>query len=103
MNRLTLTALIASASVTVLSLGSVAQATPVADTAALSSPSLQLPGPTLDPLLFARRGADDAAGHVRRGRGKDDPVGHAARQLAPQEIQVIARRGRGKDDPVGHG
>lgn len=38
---------------------------------------------------FARRGADDAADHVRQGRGADDPVGDV-------------RRGRGADDPVGH-
>ncbi len=40
---------------------------------------------------FARRGADDPAGHVRgggKGRGKDDPAGHV-------------RGGKGKDDPAG--
>ncbi len=37
---------------------------------------------------FARRGADDPAGHVRGGQGADDPAGHV-------------RRGRGADDPAG--
>jgi hypothetical protein len=43
---------------------------------------------------FARRGADDPAGHVRgggKGRGKDDPVGHVRG----------GGKGKGKDDPAG--
>ena len=37
---------------------------------------------------FARKGADDAAGHVRQGRGTDDTPGHI-------------RGGHGADDPAG--
>jgi hypothetical protein len=50
---------------------------------------------------FARQGADDPAGHNRRGRGADDPAGHAS-IIIKDETQQIARRGRGKDDPAGH-
>ena len=46
----------------------------------------------------AKHGADDPAGHVRRGRGADDGVAHArsARRAAPRT------RRRGADDPAGH-
>lgn len=36
---------------------------------------------------FARRGADDPAGHVRGGKGKDDGANH---------------KRQGADDPAGH-
>lgn len=49
-------------------------------------------------LAFARRGADDPAGHIRQGRGRDDGVGHTWLQTKP--FLLLARRGA--DDPVGH-
>jgi hypothetical protein len=42
----------------------------------------------LDEVQVARRGADDAPGHVRKGRGRDDAPGHV-------------RHGRGSDDAAG--
>jgi hypothetical protein len=50
---------------------------------------------------FARRGADDGAGHQRQGRGADDPAGHTSIQTEDTGVQV-ARRGRGADDGAGH-
>lgn len=38
---------------------------------------------------FAKKGADDPAGHVRHGRGADDPAGHV-------------RHGHGADDATPH-
>lgn len=43
----------------------------------------------LSSTAMARRGADDAPGHVRQCRGCDDPAGHI-------------RHGHGADDPIGH-
>jgi hypothetical protein len=50
---------------------------------------------------FARRGADDGAGHQRQGRGADDPAGHASIKVNDDTL-IIARRGRGADDGAGH-
>ncbi len=44
---------------------------------------------TQETQTIARRGADDAPGHIRRSRGADDAPGHI-------------RRGRGADDAPGH-
>ena len=55
-----------------------------------------------------RRGADDPAGHVRRGRGADDPAGddrgrrRRGRGADDRAGDDHGRRGRGADDPAGH-
>ncbi|MFB2554036.1 hypothetical protein [Ensifer soli] len=49
-------------------------------------------------VLISRKGADDAKGAGRRGRGRDDGAKHAASNR-PQPW-LLARRGA--DDPVGH-
>lgn len=54
---------------------------------------------------FARRGADDPAGHVRQCRGCDDPAGHVrggGRGRGADDPAGHVRQGRGADDPVGH-
>jgi hypothetical protein len=50
---------------------------------------------------FARHGADDATGQIRRGRGADDGAGHIFLRTTDGSFNV-ARRGRGVDDAPGH-
>lgn len=78
------------------------------------------------PMIVARAGADDPAGHVRGGRGADNaptdvrrgrgtdnttttrgtrsPAQAAGTRGAPltDDPAGDVRRGRGKDDPIGH-
>ena len=70
-----------------------------AGVAGAASPAASLIG-------FARRGADDPAGHVRgvdpmghARRGADDPAGHVR---GGADDVVGNRRGRGADDAAGH-
>jgi hypothetical protein len=59
---------------------------------------------------FARRGADDPAGHVRgggKGRGKDDPAGHVrgggkSKGKDDRAGDDRGGKGRGKDDGPNH-
>lgn len=53
-------------------------------------------------ITLARRGADDAAGDDRggRGRGKDDGANHARR--GADDAAGHQRRGRGADDGANH-
>ena len=53
---------------------------------------------------LARRGADDAAGDDRggRGRGKDDGANHARRGRGADDGAAHQRRGRGQDDGPNH-
>lgn len=53
-------------------------------------------------VAFARRGADDPAGHVRQGRGADDPVGHDAADDRGGARAERARGRNGADDPADH-
>lgn len=57
--------------------------------------------PTID---LARRGADDAAGDQRRGRGRgtDDGANHARRGADDAAGDDRGGRGRGKDDGANH-
>ena len=48
------------------------------------------------------RGADDAPGHVRQGRGTDDAAGNIRRARGADDTPGDARRGRGNDDQPGH-
>jgi hypothetical protein len=50
--------------------------------------------------MIAKRGADDGAGHQRRGRGSDDGANHARR--GADDGAGHQRRGRGSDDGAGH-
>jgi hypothetical protein len=54
-------------------------------TIAVSAQSTPAPTDDMQPIVVARRGADNPPGDMRRGRGADDPAGHN-------------RRGRGMDD-----
>ena len=56
------------------------------------------------PLVLARRGADDAAGDDRggRGRGADDGANHARRGADDAAGDDRGGRGRGADDGAGH-
>lgn len=51
---------------------------------------------------FARKGADDAADHVRQGRGADDPVGHDANDDRGGDRAARASGRNGADDPPNH-
>ena len=55
---------------------------------------------------FARKGADDPAGHVRQCRGCDDPAGHVRgggrTRGADDPAGHVRGGGRGADDPAGH-
>jgi hypothetical protein len=50
----------------------------------------------------AKNGADDGAGHVRRGRGADDKPGHVRRGRGADDKPGHVRHGRGGDDKPGH-
>ncbi len=58
--------------------------------------------PTQETQMVARRGADDAPGHVRQGRGADDAPGHIRRSRGADDAPGHIRRGRGTDDAPGH-
>ena len=67
----------------------------------LTAPAVISGSPFHADSAYARRGADDAAGHKRQGRGADDAKGHATITMQDEVIQE-ARRGRGADDAPGH-
>lgn len=50
---------------------------------------------------FARRGADDPAGHVRQCRGCDDAPGDVRQGRGADDPAGHVRQGRGADDPAG--
>jgi hypothetical protein len=72
----------------------------------LSATAAQIPSQNTDSLsvqsLIAKRGADDAAGHKRRGRGADDGANHARRGRGADDGAGHQRRGRGADDGANH-
>lgn len=45
----------------------------------MTAPAVIEGSPFKATAAFARKGADDPAGHVRQGRGADDGVGHKRR------------------------
>ena len=53
-------------------------------------------------VAFARRGADDPAGHVRQGRGADDPADHDANDDRGGARGEQGRGRNGADDPADH-
>ena len=67
---------------------------------AFAAPSVAALAITRDatPILLAARGADDAAGHVRHGRGTDAPV--TIKSQGADNPPGDVRRGRGRDAPV---
>jgi hypothetical protein len=74
-----------------------------AQAATSQTPSSVSPGFSID---LAKRGADDAAGDDRggrgRGRGKDDGANHARRGRGADDAAGHQRRGRGQDDGPNH-
>ena len=63
----------------------------------VQTPSSSPAGFSID---LAKRGADDAAGDQRRGRGADDGANHARR--GADDAAGHQRRGRGADDGANH-
>lgn len=55
----------------------------------------------LEDMQMARRGADDAPGHIRHGRGADDAPGHIRHGRGADDSKGSSRRGRGSDDRSG--
>ena len=50
---------------------------------------------------FARRGADDPAGHIRQGRGADDVVPEVRQARGADDKTTEVRQSRGADDAAG--
>jgi hypothetical protein len=78
----------------------------------LTAPAVIKNSPFHASAALARQGADDPAGHERKGRGKDDGAGHASKQSIDDNLMMARRgaddapgherRGRGADDAPGH-
>ena len=56
-----------------------------------------------DAVVHVRHsGDDDAAGHVRQGRGTDDKAGKIRQSRGADDAAGHVRQGRGADDAPGH-
>ena len=69
---------------------------------AAQASTVQTPTSATLTIDLAKRGADDAAGDQRRGRGTDDGANHARRGADDAAGDDRGGRGRGKDDGANH-